>query len=246
MVLTATAAGAADLQARTARAYDAYVEDARQAFIARVRNEPPVETTHEGVLFVRPARQDGIIDVPGGLVHHWTGGAFARGVTLQQAIETSTAYSRYGSIYKPIVSARVLEHDDNTYRVLMRIQQRGGGVTAVLDVRSTIQYTFPDSRSAYSISNADEIREVQNAGESHERLMPAGRDNGYLWRASTFTYLREQSDGLYVEMQTIGLSRRFPPLLGWFIEPIARRLGRRSVETSLQEFLAALRAARPQ
>ena len=37
-----------------------------------------------------------------------------------------------------------------------------------------------------------------------------------------------------IEMETIGLSRSFPPMLGWFIEPIARRLGRKSVELSLR------------
>jgi hypothetical protein len=71
--------------------------------------------------------------------------------------------------------------------------------------------------------------------------MEAGRDSGYLWRASTFTCFVETKDGLYVETETIGLSRAFPPLLGWIIEPIARRLGRRSVATSLQEFATALK-----
>ena len=45
-------------------------------------------------------------------------------------------------------------------------------------------------------------------------------------------------------METLGLSRGFPPLLQWFIEPVARRLGRRSVELSLQEFHSAVKAAR--
>jgi hypothetical protein len=42
-------------------------------------------------------------------------------------------------------------------------------------------------------------------------------------------------------METLGLSRSFPPFLGWFIEPIARRLGRKSIERSLEEFIAAVR-----
>jgi hypothetical protein len=45
-----------------------------------------------------------------------------------------------------------------------------------------------------------------------------------------------------VEMETIGLSRAFPLMLTWIIEPIARRLGRKSVELSLQEFATAVRA----
>jgi hypothetical protein len=63
-----------------------------------------------------------------------------------------------------------------------------------------------------------------------------------LWRAATFTSFLAQDRGVLVEMEVIGLSRRFPPLLGWIIEPIARRLGRRSVEHSLQEFSKAVRA----
>jgi hypothetical protein len=41
----------------------------------------------------------------------------------------------------------------------------------------------------------------------------------------------------------VRLSRRFPAMLGWVIEPIARRLGRKSVETFLREFRDALRKA---
>ena len=44
-------------------------------------------------------------------------------------------------------------------------------------------------------------------------------------------------------METLGLSRGFPPFLAWFIEPIARRLGRKSIERSLEEFIAAVRKA---
>ena len=92
-----------------------------------------------------------------------------------------------------------------------------------------------------AISNADEIREVENAGQSNERLLPAGRDSGYLWRASSFTRFTEREGGVYIETETLGLSREFPPFLGWIIEPIARRLGRKSVERSLEEFIAAIR-----
>ena len=74
--------------------------------------------------------------------------------------------------------------------------------------------------------------------------MPAGRDSGYLWRAVTLNRIIEVDAGVFIEMETLGLSRGFPPLLDWFIEPIARRLGRRSVELSLQEFHSAVKAAR--
>jgi hypothetical protein len=130
----------------------------------------------------------------------------------------------------------VLEQAGDTFRVLMRIKEGAGGITGVIEIRSTVRYSYPTNGSVLVFSNADEIREVQNAGARDERLLPAGRDSGYLWRANTFTRYVETPDGVWIQMETLGLSRRFPPLLGWLIEPIARRLGRRSVETTLQEF----------
>jgi hypothetical protein len=233
---------AATLEPRTNLAYDGYLDQAKREFLSRVR-QAPAGSTRDGAVSVRPARQDGIIELPGGLVHHWIGSAFVRGATLRQALDASTNYARYSAVYKPVIASRVLGHEDDTYRVQMRLRQSGGGITATLDVRSTVRYFYPTSRTVYSISDAEEIREVDNAGKRDERLLPVGNDSGYLWRANTFSYLVEQADGLYVELETIGLSREFPPLLAWFIEPIARRVGRTSVENSLRAFMSVLKPA---
>jgi hypothetical protein len=58
-----------------------------------------------------------------------------------------------------------------------------------------------------------------------------------------FTAFVATADGVYVETETLGISRGFPPMLGWIIEPIARRLGRKSVVQSLEQFEAAAVAA---
>jgi hypothetical protein len=109
-------------------------------------------------------------------------------------------------------------------------------------VRSSVKFSFPNATTVYSISTSDEICEVKDAGETSEQLLPAGQGSGYLWRAATLSRLVERDGGVAVEMETIGLSRAFPRMLAWIIEPIARRLGRKSVELSLQEFASAVRA----
>ena len=232
-------AAAAELQGQTSLAYDSYLNGVRQAFLARARPivapSPP-----SGVLSAGPARDDGISSVPGGLVHHWRAAAFIRGATLRQGLDVSSAFANYHAVYKAVIRSRLLGRNGDKYTVLMRLEEGEAGVRAVLDVRSTVEYVYPSSGVALAFSHADEIREVQRAGRPDEQLLQPGRDSGYLWRAATFTYFREQSDGLYVETESTGLSREFPPLLGWIIEPIARRLGRRSVATSLQEFVAAI------
>lgn len=227
---------AAELQERTLKAYDAYFAEARRAFMDRTAGATmPLPAGSE--LRAGPARGDGIIDVPGGLVHHWSGAMHIRGLTLARAIEASQDYAGYPSVYASVVSAKLLERDGSRFHIQMRVKGSSGGVSAVLDIRSTVEFTTSSHR-AWSIAVADEIREVTGSGSS-ERLLPAGRDSGYLWRAASLTMFTEVADGLILEMETIGLSRGFPPMLGWMIEPIARRLGRRSVETSLKEFAAA-------
>ena len=123
----------------------------------------------------------------------------------------------------------------------MRIKESAAGLSAVLDVTSRVQYFQPDSGTIYSISMSEEIRELRDHGTAKERKLSPGRDNGYLWRAAAFSHMVERDGGVFVEMETIGLTRSFPTLLGWIIEPVARRLGRSSVERSLQEFTKAVR-----
>lgn len=237
VILRATAA-AAEMEPRTSKAYDEYLERARRAFLARVTTEgpSPLSRTVTG----RPGREDGIIGVPGGLVHHWVGAAFVSGASLPDALDVSQDYPDYSSIHESVIRSRLLSRQGDTFHTLMRLTEGGAGITAVLDVRSTVRYVRTSARSVYAISSSDEVREVENAGKDDERLKPAGRDSGYLWRADTFSRFVQRDGGVYVEMETLGLSRRFPPFLGWIIEPIARRIGRKSVEGSLHEFVAEI------
>jgi hypothetical protein len=150
-------------------------------------------------------------------------------------------YASYAKFYEAVIASRLLQQQGDTFGVLLRFREGGGGITAVLDVRSTVTYTRPGPNTVVALSVSQEIREVENAGSARERLLPQGRDSGYLWRANTFTYLREEAGGVYVEMETFGLSREFPPLLGWLIEPIAKGLicGRTPLLSTTIPFLLA-------
>jgi hypothetical protein len=67
-----------------------------------------------------------------------------------------------------------------------------------------------------------------------------GQGDGYLWRANTYSTYAEADDGVYIDLHSIGLSRRFPPMLGWMIEPIARRIGRGSGISALTQLRQAV------
>lgn len=150
--LLAVAAGvvvaAADLEPRADRAWSEYVARAEQAFVAARRAH--VDEAAAAITMVRqpgqpvigPANGDGILKVPGGLVHHWKGQVFIPGATLSTALDVSRAYPAYPEMYRSIVSATILEQHDNVYLVVMRLREQTSGVSAVLDIRSRIEYHY--------------------------------------------------------------------------------------------------------
>src|SRR5262245_59978809 len=97
-LLLCGSAGAADLQERTRAAYDHYADEITKRFLNRARGGSAtltdgapsrVSTPRDGEVVVRPGSQDGIIVLPGGLLHHWRAASFMAGVTLEDALAVS-------------------------------------------------------------------------------------------------------------------------------------------------------------
>jgi hypothetical protein len=238
---------AAVLSGAAAKAYGSYVDRARLSFLERVNQPIGTGDAERAALqrdevTVQPGGGDGIQTIPQSLIHHWRGRIFIPHTTLTQSLSVSRAYRDYPTIFKPVVAAKVLSEEGDGLRVQFRMKQSAGGISSTMDMWSNIRYARVDATHAYVLSTADTIREVKDAGRPTERYVAPGRESGYLWRGATFTRFVEADAGVYMEMETIGLSRAFPPLLGWMIEPIARRVGRGSVENSVQEFRRAVLA----
>jgi hypothetical protein len=244
--LVALHADAAELQPATGRAYDSYVEQARRAFVARVA-APHVslvdaERKDEMAREADTLEPQGLtLRLSGGVVHHWRGAIFIPGVGLDQVLTTAQTYENYAVIYEGVLASKLLSREDNRFQVFARLKEDAGLVSAVLDVWSTVTYERAGD-CAYSVSGARDSLQVGRAEQADERHLPQGRDSGYLWRANTFTRFVPRNGGVLVELETIGLSRSFSRLLAWIIEPVARRVGRRSVERTLVEFRSAVLA----
>jgi hypothetical protein len=232
----------AELRPATEQAYAEYLADLTRRFEGCAANGEPLwdtapgrrEALTGGRVVVHAAVEDGILDVPGGLIHHWRGAVFIPQVTLDEVLAVGRAYDDYGRIYTPIESARLLRTDGDTSHIVMRVRQSAGPVSAVLDLWSDVTHRASGGR-AYTMSRTEQIKDVKDAGTSNERHAAPGDESGYLWRAATFTRLEARDGGVSIEYETVGLSRRFPQMTRWLFEPIARRVGRASVEQSLQE-----------
>jgi len=235
-----TPAGAAELQASAAAAYDRYVDAARAAFVRSARPDaapwaPPISELDIGA--ASPSGR--IVKVPGGLVHHWGATVLIPGVDLSRVIAVAQNYDEYSSIYRSVVRSRLLVRDGDTFHLSTRLKEDVGFGSVVLDLQTVVTYVRAP-QCAYAIGAAVDIPEVEHADAADERRLPVGHDSGYLWKASTFTRFVEVDRGVLVELETIGLSRGFRPIVRWLLEPVARRLGRSSVERTLAEFRAAV------
>ena len=113
---------AAELQPRTAAAFDRYVRATESQLKAesflRVDKLPAAQRTEalalmrRGELWIEaPKTLDGgrEIDVPGGLIHHWVGTAFVPGATIDQTLSVLQDYNRHERIYAPTVAKSKLQ-----------------------------------------------------------------------------------------------------------------------------------------
>ena len=234
----------AELEHVTLAAYERHVANFGEQFARQIEGDLFLEVDEaagrelrSGIVIARPGSEDGIISVDEGLIHHWRGAIFIPDATLADVLAVAQDFGAYDEIYDWIVDARLLEHRQNgrsdNYRVLLRIERSAGPVTGVVDLWTAVSYRYPRAGRAAALSDADCIRQVENPGSPDEYRLPPDTGSGYLWRANTFSKYLERDGGVYVQVDNIGLSRGFPPLLGWLIEPFARRLGRGSVTESL-------------
>jgi hypothetical protein len=100
-----------------------------------------------------------------------------------------------------------------------------------------------DAQRWYLVADATRVQEVENYGQPDERLLPPDRGKGYVWRLHTITRYEERNGGVYVEMETIALSREVPAAVRWMINPVVARFSRSELMMSLRQTRDAVTAA---
>jgi hypothetical protein len=91
-------------------------------------------------------------NIPGGLIHDWTGITFVPGVTLQQTLTALQDYDRDADYYRPtVLRSKLLSREGNSFHVFLRLKETHV-LTVVLDTEYEIQYLVIDSTHAASIT----------------------------------------------------------------------------------------------
>jgi hypothetical protein len=251
---------AADLKPATLAAYSRYV----QATEARVKRElvrPKAFLYIDGLPEARRAEikrqiQNGevymerlnmkdasgqSIDLPDGLIHHWTGDVFVPGATVQQAIELAQDYNHHQGTYPEVERSRLLTHDGNDFHIFYRLRKHKV-ITVTLNSEHDVRYFQDDAKHWHSVSTATRITQVDDAGKRNEREEPVGHDGGFLWRLDSWWRFEEADGGVYIECESVSLTRDIPTGLGWLIEPFVTSIPKESLHNTLGFTRSALLA----
>jgi hypothetical protein len=133
-------------------------------------------------------------NIPGGLIHDWTGITFVPGITLRQTLTALQDYDRNADYYRPtVLRAKLFSREGNSFHVFLRLKETHV-VTVVLDTEYEIQYLVIDSTHAASVSHSTRITEIENAGTPQERSTSPKDNHGFLWRLNSY-WRFYQADG---------------------------------------------------
>lgn len=196
-----------------------------------------------GAMRVEPVN-GGTHEVSGGLLHHWRGTAFVPGGKAKDMLALLRDYDHLARYYAPEVeSSRALSDHGGVATVAMRMRKRKI-VTVVLDTEYAVQ-TGLTGVSGYGFSRSTHIWQIAEAGTRHERRLPEGNDDGFLWRLNSYWSFFELPDGLLIECEAISLTRAVPSGLAWLIVPIIKDMPRESLKFTLSATRNALLSGPP-
>jgi hypothetical protein len=143
-------------------------------------------------------------------------------------------YDQHAEIYAPAVArSKLLSRSGDTLRVYLRFHMKKV-ITVVLNTEHEARFTRLASSRAHSRILSTRIAEVDNAGASGEREKPIGNDGGYLWRLNTYWRFLERDGGVYVQCESISLTRGIPTGFGWLIAPFVTSIPRESLTFTLE------------
>jgi hypothetical protein len=190
-------------------------------------------------------------DLPGALLHHWRGTAFIGGAKSADFERTMKDFGGYPTIFSPqVLQARVITHDGDRFQVTMRVRQKHI-ITVVMDTAYDVtfgrggsgegDFGGPGAQGGFSISRSTHIAEIDSPGSKNEHALDPSAEHGFLWRQNIYWSYEERDGGLYVQIESVSLTRSIPVGLGWAIGPFVESIPKESLEFTLRAARDAVR-----
>jgi hypothetical protein len=180
------------------------------------------------------------LTTPDGLIHHWLGAVFIPGATVTQVLAVAQDYDHVQDCYKPeVVRSRLISRNGNDFKVYYRLRKKKI-ITITLNTEHDVQYSPVSSTRAYSRSYSTRIAQVEDADQPAEHEKPVGQDGGFMWRLTNYWRFDARDGGVYVEFESITLTRDIPFGLGWLIKPFITLIPKESLQMSMGSIRAAV------
>jgi hypothetical protein len=237
------AARATELKPDTAAAFDRYVramearmdeETGRNQFLLvdrlpEARRSEAYAQLQNGQVYIEAmsAREgDRPIKVPSGLIHHWAGVIFIPKATYSEVTEVLRDYDCHEDTYKPqIRKSKLIERNGDESKVYFQFFNHSI-VTVIMNANFDVHDTQFGPGRFQTVTRSTRIAEVENADSPNEHEKPVGNDHGYMWRLYSYWRIEEKDGGVYVQNESVSLSRTVPALLAFIVNPLVKSIPR--------------------
>jgi hypothetical protein len=187
----------------------------------------------KGEVLIEPLRTPGEngreIKAPDALIHHWLAAVFAPGATLQQAIALVQDYDNHQNIYRQeVVRSKLLKREGNEFEVFLRISKKKV-ITVTLNTVHSAHYYPVDATREYARSYMTRVAEVEDAENPDGPEKATGKDHGFLWKLASEWRFEQRDGGVYVECESVTLTRDIPIGVGWLIGSYVKSVPRETL-----------------
>jgi hypothetical protein len=241
--LGGVAARATELKPDTVAAFDRYVhamevrmdeDTGRDQFLVvdrlpDARRTEAYEQLKNGQVHIEAmsAREgDRPIKAPSELIHHWASVIFIPRATFSEVTEVLRDYDCHEDPYKPqIRKSKLIERKGDESKVYFQFFNHSI-VTVILNANFDVRDTRFGSGRFQTVTRSTRIAEVENADSPNEHERTVGNDHGYMWRLYTYWRIEEKDGGVYVQNESVSLSRTVPALLAFIVNPLVKSIPR--------------------
>jgi len=180
-------------------------------------------------------------ELPGALEHDWRGTAFVKGATAADFERVMRNVEAYPRVFAPeVLRAKALAGSDaDHFQTVMRVKQKHV-ITVVMDTTYEVVFGRMDAQDGHSLSRSTEMTEIADAGTAQEHALSAQEEHGFLWRLNSYWSYQERDGGLYMQIESISLTRAIPTGLGWMVGPFIESVPRESLEFTLRAVCEAV------
>lgn len=235
--LSVTAQLIVKLEPETNSAFDALAKKAEAGIEQRVNGTSPFlwldeapdrkKRARSGEVLVERFGPKGGKPLPDGIGHHWLGAVFIPGGTAAKTMHVISDYNELKGLYPNVTASRLISRDGNRYMGYLRFTLKKV-FTIVLDTEHEHVFHQLTPKRIHTVSRSTKIVEIDDG-----KPLPVGEGHGFMWRINAYWRIEEVDDGVFVECQSLTMTRDIPPMIGWAARPFVEEIPRESLEATL-------------